>query len=118
MPRGLTRSVWTVNPEATLVDISVDDDLTPAINIEAASFGMVYTPSTFDGTAVSFDVCDTEGGTFVPLENASSTLVSVTTAASQAFAIPDEVFGARFMKIKCASAQTTTDTQFVVTLKG
>lgn len=113
---GLIRSTWTA--PTIRATVTVGGTTTPAIDISGAAIGMVYVPSTFDGTVVSFTLCDTESGTFVALEDALSAAVTVSTAASQAFAIPESVFGARWMKLVCTSTQTTTDTVFAITLKG
>jgi len=82
------------------------------------AMGMVFLPATFDGTTVTFTCCDTYGGTYVPLEDSSSAAVTITTAASQCFALPEALFGAPYCKIVAGSSQTTTDTVFTVSLKG
>lgn len=89
-----------------------------ALTLDGYAMGMVFLPSTFDGTSVTFICCATKGGTYVPLEDASSNAVTITTAASQCFALPDALFGAPYCKLVAGSTQTTTDTMIVVTLRG
>lgn len=86
--------------------------------LDGFAMGMVFLPSTFDGTTVTFKCCDTYGGTYVVLEDSSGNVVTVTTAASQCFALPEAVFGAPFGKLVAGSAQTDTDTLIKVTMRG
>lgn len=88
------------------------------IVLDGFALGMVFLPSTFDGTTITFTCCDTYGGTYVVLEDASSNAVTITTAASQCFALPESLFGAPYCKVVAGSTQTTTDTVFAVSLKG
>ncbi len=104
----------------TLVDISADTDLTPAIRIIDASFGGLLIPSTVNGTSLSFTVSDTESGTFYALQDAdgASIALTISSGTAAAVALPPELFAFNFFKIVTATAQADTDTQFVVTLKG
>lgn len=77
----------------------------------------IITPSTFDGTALTFQMAPVTGGTFVPVaaSNAASTAYTVTTTASIFTPIDPTVFkGARFVKVVTSSAQTTTDTILIL----
>lgn len=105
-------------PKTATVDIGVDDDLSSAICLDGFAIGMVYVPSTFDGTAITFSVCDTIDGTYQPYEGADGNAVSVTTNASSAFALPEGLFGAPYCKLVMGSAQTTTNTVFTLTMRG
>ena len=89
-----------------------------AFTIDGFAIGMVYLPSTFDGTTVTFTVCPTLGGTYLPYEGVDGNAVTITTSASAAFALPEGIFGAPYMKVVAGSNQTTTDTIVTVTLKG
>lgn len=103
----------------TLVSIAVDDDLTPAIDITKAAFGGLIVPATVNGTSLGFVVSD-DGTTFTTLRDSSNAAIglTITSATATAVALPPELFAFNYFKITCATAQTTTDTQFVVTLKG
>ena len=98
--------------------IAVGGTTSEIVNVSEAAIGMVYLPATFDGTTITFLCSPTYGGTYVALEDASSNAVSITTAASQCFTIPEAVFGAGFIKLVAGSTQTTTDTDILITLKG
>ena|SRR5215218_3933997 len=104
----------------TLVTIAVDDDLTPAIDITKAAFGGLIVPATVNGTSLSFTVSDTETGTYVALRDSAnaSIALTITSATATAVALPPELFAFNWFKIVTATAQSTTDTQFIVTLKG
>ena len=119
VPVTLTRCGYTAPAAQTLVTIATDDDLTPAIDITGASFGGLLIPATVNGTSLSFTVSNAVDGTFYPLndvDNASIAL-TITSATAAAVALPAELFAFNFFKIVCATAQSTTDTQFVVTLR-
>ena len=79
---------------------------------------MLYLPSTWDGTSLTFQVCDTSGGTYIGYEAADGSAVTLTVEASKAYSIPEGVFGAKYMKITSGSNQTTTDTIVTATFKG
>ena len=100
------------------VDIDVDADLTDAAVCDGYSFGMLWVPSTFDGTQIKFHTCATKGGTFTVLCDEAGTQITYTVAASTAVALPPELFGAAWFKIETVTDQTTTDTVFTVQMKG
>jgi hypothetical protein len=112
--------VTQLNRVATLVSttVPVDTATSARVCIDGFAIGMVYLPSTFDGTTVTFTVCDTEDGTYLAYEAADGTAVTITTNASSAFALPEGLFGAAYMKFVCGSNQTTTSTVIRLTLKG
>ena len=116
----MVRGGYTAPSVSTLVSIGTDDDLTPAIDIREAAFGGLLVPATVNGTSLSFTVSDTLAGTYYALkdkDNASIAL-TITSATASAVALPAELFAFNFFKIVTATAQSTTDTQFIVTLKG
>ena len=119
-PATIIRSTSTAPLESTLVDISVDDDLTPAFDLRAAAFGGLIVPATVNGTSLSFLVSDDREGTFVPLNDAdgSNIVLTIASATAGAVALPPELFAFNWAKVVCATAQTTTNTQFIVTLRG
>lgn len=74
-------------------------------------------PAAFTGTALTFLVCDTASGTFVPLYN-SAGLVSYTVAPSRYMAIdPKDFVGVAFFKIKSGSTEVAART-LICSLKG
>lgn len=117
---ALVRGGYTAPSVSTLVSIATDDDLTPAIDIREAAFGGLLVPATVNGTELTFTVSDTLAGTYYALKDSSNTAIKLTISSATASAVPlpAEVFAFNFFKIATTTAQSTTDTQFVVTLKG
>jgi len=58
-----------------------------AIRMDSYAFGGLILPGTLTSTACTFTVCNTAGGTFVPLADATGAHISITVAASHAIAI-------------------------------
>jgi hypothetical protein len=79
----------------------------------------IYTPSTFDGTALTIAVCDARAGTYVPLTDPDTgASVPIVAAASKYYAIdPVLTLGAQFAKLVAGTAQSTTDTVLTVVVK-
>ena len=71
-------------------------------------------PSTFDGTQIQFQMCDTLAGTYVPVYDITNTRIIMTVVASRFYDIPGELTSIRFLKIECVTAQATTDTDFLI----
>ncbi|HSE45007.1 MAG TPA: hypothetical protein VLA89_06730 [Gemmatimonadales bacterium] len=87
----------------------------PAIDIGGHRYVGIIVPAEFDGTTITFTVCGTVDGTYMPLEVAAGTAVSFTTNASSAFSLGTEIIPWRFFKIVCGTAQTGATTFLVVT---
>lgn len=106
--------------EATVqsVTIAAGAATSSAFVVDGFAIGMVHLPSTFDGTAITFTVCATAGGTYVPYEGSDGSAVSITTSASNAFALPEGLFGTRYAKLVSGSNQADTDTVITITTKG
>lgn len=81
-----------------------------------AIFGLVV-PSTFDGTTITFQV-SADGVTYQALYDITNTAVGMTIAASRSYDLPTQLAAWPYFKIVCGSAQTTTNTIFVVVAKG
>jgi len=79
----------------------------------------VFIPASFTGTAITFEACDTESGTYVPVKSTTSgTALSYTVAVSGYYAIDPAPFnGISFLKIKSGSAEGAART-LICTLKG
>ncbi len=107
-----TPNILPQYPTATIV-IATSTTISPEVDLGGNTLVGIITPSTFDGTALTFQVSDVSGGTFVvpAASNAASTAYTVTTTASIYTPIdPIVTKGWRFIKIVTSSAQTTTDT--------
>lgn len=116
--RGITRN--TSQPITATVVVATDADLTAtAIPIESAAMGTIWIPSNFDGTQIKYHVCDTHGGTYVVLgQTSDGGDLTHTVAASKAFALPEQLFGAAYFKVETVTDQATTDTVFTFQFKG
>lgn len=80
--------------------------------------GIIF-PAAFTGTTVTFEVCDTVGGTYVPLKSTTSgTSLSYTIAQGTYQAIdPKDFQGVQFLKIKSGSNEGA-DRTILCSLKG
>lgn len=77
----------------------------------------IQLPATFTGTAISFEMCDTIGGTYVPMYN-SAGAISYTVAASRYIAVdPKDFQGVQFLKIKSNATELAART-LLCALKG
>ena len=105
-------------PDFTLVDISVDDDLSAAIDISEFAFGGIQVPATHDGTSIGFTV-SVDGVSYVTLKDASNAAIVITVSNNTASAhpLPPELFGFNYFKI-APGTQSTTDTQYLVSLRS
>lgn len=70
-----------------------------AIKYGPYASGSVYVPAGSSLTTLTWHACETEGGTYLAAEDASSAAVTQTVAASQTHPIPVALAGARFIKI-------------------
>lgn len=88
------------------------------VTLDGYSFGGFILPSTFDGTAMTFTVCDTFGGTYVALEDATGASIALVVEASKAYSFPPELFAFPYGKLVSGTNQSTTDTVIPVCLKA
>jgi hypothetical protein len=98
--------------------IAVSGTTSDSIVLNGFSFGGIILPSTYDGTAMTFTVCDTEGGTYVALEDADGVAIPLVVEASKAYNLPPELFAFPFCKLVAGTSQSTTATEIVVCLKA
>jgi hypothetical protein len=85
----------TVNTYS-LVTTSAD---TPAIPFGDSAGGIIQLPAGSSITSLTFYASSTESGTYAQLYDSSNNAVSRTVAAERAYALPDECFAARWLKI-------------------
>jgi len=85
-------------PAATIQTASTTSQ---EINLRGGTLCGLITPGTFTGTALTFTVSNTTGGTFVPLyDGVAGTQVSVTVTTSRAYALPPTLFaGWQYVKV-------------------
>ena len=98
--------------------MAVSGPTSGVITVDGYSYGGFILPATFDGTAMTFTVCDTYGGTYVALEDSSGNAISLTVEASKAYAFPPELFAFPYAKMVSGTNQSTTDTVIAVSLKA
>jgi hypothetical protein len=89
-----------------------------AMVLDGYAFGGFILPATFDGTAMTFTVCDTFAGTYVALEDATGAAISLTVEASKAYALPADLFAFPFAKLVAGTNQSTTDTVIPVCVRA
>lgn len=99
------------------VTITVGGPTSAALDCEGYTPCGVILPSTFDGTALTFSVATTSGGTYYSLCSGGAAY-SITVAASQYVALDPSIFaGVRFLKFTSGTNQAGTDTVLVVALR-
>jgi len=101
-----------LKPISATATIATSGTTSGAVELNGLAVVGLYTPSTFDGTTITFTACDTIDGTYVALATpASGTTYSITVTASRFYYLDRTIFfGARYIKAVAGSAQTTTDT--------
>ena len=99
------------------VSIASSGTTSAAISTNGLSLVGCQLPATFTGTAITFTVATTVGGTYQALTNASGTL-SYTVAQGKYIAInPADFYGVQFFKIVSNATEGATRT-LVCSLKG
>lgn len=78
--------------------------LSSAIYTGPFSGGTISLPAGWTSADLGFQVCDTPNGTYTPLYNAAGNLVTITASADHAYPLPDELFGAHYVKLWSQSA--------------
>jgi len=83
------------------------------INLFGLELAGFLIPSNFDGTTVSLEMCDTEDGTFVPVNDGAGSAFTLTTSASSYEPITNLPItaGLSFIKVVTGSAQAGSDTE-------
>ncbi len=112
----MAKKVDTILPLYTNVTITVSTTTSAEVDLSNQILIGIITPSTFDGTAISFTGAPAAGGTHYPLaaSNGASTAYAITTTASIFTPIdPTVTRGVRFIKAVCGTSQSTTDTVLI-----
>lgn len=102
------------------VTVTIANTATSSSPISCNGFVLcgIKLPATFTGTALTFEVCDTLGGTYVALKKSDGSSLSYTVAQGTYVAIdPKDFQGVQFLKIKSGSAEGGLRT-LLVALKG
>lgn len=78
-----------------------------AIDLKGFTLVGILLPAAFTGTAITFEVSNAIGGTYVALKSTTSgTALSYTVAQGTYAAIdPKDFYGVRFLKVKSGSAE-------------
>lgn len=83
------------------------------IDIRDYAWGGIATPSTFDGTVITFTASTSRGGTYYACYDETGTQLSITTSSSRFQNFPSKLFSqGPFIKIVCGTSQSTSDTVF------
>jgi hypothetical protein len=68
-----------------------------------------FTPAVFASTAVTFSVCDTKDGTYVPLKDSSGSAISFTVSTSGYYGFKNDQIsafqGVKFLKAVGGSSE-------------
>jgi hypothetical protein len=96
--------------------------LSQAISMHDYASGMIIMPAAWTAAALSFKVCDSQGGTFVPLKVAAGTVCELTVAANVAFALPADLASVAYFKLwsETGSSDVTqgADRNMILVLKS
>ena len=115
---GAVHQAYQEPNETWLIDISVSTTVSNSLQVGEWASGTYELPSTFDGTAVTFQG-SIDNVTFDVIKTTALVdRAADTVAAADVNPIPPEAFAYRFVRIVTSSAQTTTDTIIKVFLKG
>lgn len=90
-------------------------DATDAIDVNGYVLVGVQLSSVFDGTIIQLLV-SADNISYQPLYDPDGTIISIAAAASRHIAFWAEVQGWRYYKIRCGTAQSTSDTGFIFQL--
>jgi len=92
----MTTAKYSVSIESVTVDTNLADSA--AINYGDFEKGMVSVPTGSSLTTLTWHASASEGGTYLPAYN-SSGAITQTVTNGRVYPIPDDLRGARFLKI-------------------
>ena len=104
MPPGNGEVTWQKVTYVTATSTTIS----PAFDTEGNPICSVIFPAALVGTSFALHVCDTLGGTYLPLQDYEGNAIAFTTVtltASAHFMHPAVTRGYRFFKFVAASAQ-------------
>lgn len=115
---AISVSLGTLIPNAQTT-IANAQTTSAAIDLNGLSLVGIKLPAAFTGTALTFTMCDTVNGTYVPVRSGTSgSALSYTVAQGQYHAIdPKDFYGIRFLKIVSGSSEAALRT-LIIALKG
>lgn len=103
---------------AVSATIANGQQISSVINCGGLTLCGVKIPSAFTGTALTFLMCDTIDGTYVPVNGVDGSAISYTVAPSGYYALdPKDFQGIQFLEIKSGTAEAAART-LICALKG
>ena len=73
--------------------------------VDGMARGSFSIPAALTSVAVTFQISNDQGVTYTALYNSSNTQISITVAASRAYPLPAELFGATYARMVFGSAE-------------
>ena len=96
------------------VTIANGQTTSTGFNKGAYPFAAIHIPADFEGTTLSFNVAEKEGGSYLPLKKPDGTAVSLTVAAGTVAALTGDVAAAlapcEWVQLVAGAAQAGGDT--------
>lgn len=101
-------------------DISEDNNTSQeAHDFGGFAGGVLYPPSNWVTSDITFLVAAERGDTFAALKDHDDATVTLTNVvASVPRELPPEIFGAKFVKLEAGTVQTTDDKEVKVSVKS
>ncbi len=108
-----------------IVTIPQGEALSSPFEMKWAAGAGLMAPAALEATTViAFKVCDTIGGTYLPLYDSAGTLIEVTVdvTAAKGYALPDELFAWPYVELWAEAAGVDVDQSaartFTIALKS
>lgn len=92
----MTTAKYSVSIDS--VDVGTVTGQSTVINYGDFESGMVHIPTGSSLTTLTWNVSSSEGGTYIPARNADGAITQ-TVSGGNAYPIPSDLRGARFLKI-------------------
>lgn len=104
-------TIYNDIPISPSVTIDISDTVSSAYALDDRTLCGLYIPSTFDGTTITFQSCDTFSGTYSAVKDGNGNAISKTVAANDYIKLdPSDFAGCRNIKIVAGTAQSTSTT--------
>lgn len=93
---------------------------TPAFNFGPGHTPVkMYMPTGIASTSATFQISDSEGGTYSPLKSSGGSAISYTVAADGWYTLdPASFVGAQYLKVVMGSSETNKDISFLAQRLG